>query len=193
MLAVAGLGNPGKTYEGTRHNAGFEVVDRLSREFSVSFQKVRQGAALASWNGPRGRVIFIKPLTFMNRSGEAVAALLHYYRIPPEQLLVVHDDLDIGFGRIRIVLGGGAGGHRGVQSIADQLKCQRFPRLKLGIGRPVHGEPVEEYVLQRPYPHHRAAFEVMVARGAEAVQAVLTDGIVSAMNLYNRRDPTLET
>lgn len=124
----------------------------------------------------------------MNRSGEAVSQLLRYFKISPTQMVVIHDDLDLPVGRIRLVVKGGAGGHRGVASIIEQLGDQDFARLKIGIGRPLHGETVETYVLQSPYPEQDRVFAEAEERSTEAMRTVLVDGMVKAMNLFNRME-----
>lgn len=192
VVAVVGLGNPGKQYETTRHNAGFGVLDRLALDLSVNLEERRFPAQWGTCLIHSRRVLLIKPLTYMNRSGEAVSRMLRYFRILPNQMLVVHDDLDLALGRIRLVVKGGAAGHRGVASIIECLGDQAFARLKLGIGRPLHSEPVEAYVLRSPYPEHEAAFNEMMLRGAEAARVVLLSGIVRAMNVFNRSDHLAE-
>jgi PTH1 family peptidyl-tRNA hydrolase len=138
------------------------------------------------------RVSLLKPLAFMNRSGEAVSEILGYFGISAAQMLVIHDDLDLPFGRVRLVQRGGAGGHRGVTSIIEHLGHQDFPRMKLGIGRPEHGEPIEAYVLDSPYKEQEQSFERMIDQAVEAAQMVLSSGLVAAMNRFNRREPQAE-
>ncbi len=186
---VVGLGNPGRPYEKTRHNVGFEVLDGLAARYGVSLQ-VRKFQAQWGEGLVGGRkILLIKPTTFMNRSGDAVSAMLQYFKIPHTRMLVIHDDLDLPLGRVKIVRRGGAGGHRGVASIIDRVGDGAFARLKMGIGRPRHGEPVEAYVLSPPYEDERDRFENMVSHGVQAARAVLEGGLDAAMNLYNQRDP----
>lgn len=187
IRVVVGLGNPGRRYEGTRHNAGFAVVDALASGYGVSLQERKFSAQWAEGLVAGQRVLFIKPTTYMNRSGEAVETMLQYFKIPHSQMLVVHDDLDLPLGRLKIVRQGGAGGHRGVASIMEWVGGGDFPRLKLGIGRPRYGETVEDFVLSSPYEDERDRFDRMVAYGAEAARAVLEEGVDAAMNLYNQR------
>ncbi len=118
--------------------------------------------------------------------------MLRYFNIPASQMLVVHDDLDLPCGRIRLARKGGAGGHRGVQSIIQHVGGQDFPRLKLGIGRPLHGEPVEAYVLKSPYPEEAEGFEAMIEQGSKAARAVLAEGLGAAMNRFNKRETKLD-
>ncbi|MGC9965147.1 MAG: aminoacyl-tRNA hydrolase [Syntrophobacteraceae bacterium] len=188
ILAVVGLGNPGKEYGRTRHNVGFQVVDRLIARHSPGMmeRKFRASWGFATVEGRK--VLFAKPLTFMNRSGEAVGEIIKYFGVPPDQMLVIHDDLDLPFARIRIAQKGGSGGHKGIQSIIDHAGSADFPRLKMGIGRPKYGEPVETFVLQPPYPEDREEFEKMIALAEKAAGAVLATCLSDAMNEFNRRD-----
>jgi peptidyl-tRNA hydrolase, PTH1 family len=187
VSVVVGLGNPGKRYERTRHNAGFMVVDEIGRRFSVPFQErlFRASWGTASISGQR--ILLFKPKTYMNRSGEAVAEMLRYFRLEPARMLVVHDDLDLSCGRLRLVRRGSAGGHRGIQSIIQHLGLGDFPRLKLGIGRPLHGENVETFVLDGPYGAEQQEFDEMIGVGAEVVEAVVVDGLDAAMNRFNQK------
>lgn len=193
VAAVVGLGNPGKQYENTRHNAGFLVVDRLVQDAGISLQERKFKASWGAGQIEGKRVLFVKPLTYMNRSGEAVGEIVRYFGLPVGGLLVIHDDLDLTPGRLRLVRGGGAGGHRGVASIIDHLSARSFPRLKLGIGKPVANEQVEAYVLQPPHGEEAAVFEEMVCRGAEAVRSVLALGLSIAMNRVNRKELLTES
>ncbi len=188
ILAVVGLGNPGKEYENTRHNVGFSVADRLIRHYFIGMQERKFRASWGAGQAEGRKILFVKPLTYMNRSGEPVGEILKYFGIAPQQTLVIHDDLDLPFARIRIARRGGAGGHKGIQSIIDHLGTTDFPRLKLGIGRPKHGEPVETYVLQPPYPEEREEFEELSVEAEEAARAVLSTCLSAAMNEFHRRD-----
>jgi PTH1 family peptidyl-tRNA hydrolase len=188
ILAVIGLGNPGKEYENTRHNAGFRVLDRLIRHYCIGTQERKFRAGWGAGQAEGRKVLFVKPLTYMNRSGEAVGEILKYFGIVAQQALVIHDDLDLPFARIRIARRGGAGGHKGIQSIIDHLGTTDFPRLKIGIGRPKHNEPIETFVLQPPYPEDRDEFEKMTAQAEEAARAVLATCLSAAMNEFNKRE-----
>jgi peptidyl-tRNA hydrolase, PTH1 family len=187
-FAVVGLGNPGKCYKDTRHNVGFRVIDELARKLLIPLKE--QGYQ-ANWGLElvAGRAILLcQPLTFMNLSGQVVGSILKDFDIPANRMLVVHDDLDLPCGRIKLAQRSGAGGHRGVLSIIEHLGHRDFPRLKLGIGRPQRGEPVEQFVLQPPHGGESAVFEDMISRGVEAVQVVVADGLAAAMNRFNRTD-----
>ena len=186
ISVVVGLGNPGKEYQATRHNVGFMVLDRLASGFSVMLQERKFRASWGTGEIDGRKVLLIKPLTFMNLSGEAVVGMLKYFGKAADEMLVIHDDLDLPAGHIRLVRRGGAGGHRGVASLIQHLGHQDFPRLKLGIGRPIHGEPVEAYVLQPPYREESQIFDEMVALGVEVSRSVLAAGIEDSMNRFNR-------
>lgn len=192
IAVVVGLGNPGKGYVATRHNVGFRVLERLAGTFSVNLEERKFPARWGACAIAGRKVVFLEPLTYMNRSGEAVSQMLRYFKLSPPQMIVIHDDLDLPVGRIRLAGKGGAGGHRGVASIIDYLGGQDFARLKIGIGRPLHGETVEAYVLQPPYPEQAQVMTEAEERSAEAMRTVLLDGLVKAMNLFNRSDAGCE-
>ena len=185
MYLVVGLGNLGKTYQHTRHNVGFMVVDRLAGAHSIMVTRERFHSLWGAGDIAGRQVILAKPQTFMNRSGQAVAALMAYYKLAVQDLLVIHDDLDVDFGSIKIVRGGGAGGHRGVQSIHDTLKEDRYVRVKVGTGRPRFSETVEDYVLSPWYEDQRGQVVEMVEDAAEAVTATFADGLAKAMTVFN--------
>jgi PTH1 family peptidyl-tRNA hydrolase len=184
---VVGLGNPGEAYRSTRHNLGFLVVDEVAREHGIEVTR-RRAESLWGRGAIAGRpVMLVKPQTFMNRSGEAVAALIGYFRISPEDLVVVHDDLDLEFGRIRIVPGGGSGGHRGVHSIHEALASFLCARVKIGIGRPCHGESPERYVLNPWYEDQGCEVPEVVKAAAGAVTAIVAHGLDRAMTMVNAK------
>lgn len=193
MMIVVGLGNPGRRYAGTRHNAGYEVVQRLAGSLGVRWED-------AGWaKTARGRVkgatlLLATPVTYMNLSGQAVRDLLRRRRRRPEDLLVVYDDMDLPLGRLRLRPGNGGGGHNGVQSIIEELGTGAFPRLRIGIGRPPAGVDPVEFVLERFTPAEQPHIDEAVSRAAEAVIVTVTQGLPAAMNRYNRRasDETAE-
>ncbi|HHW42503.1 MAG TPA: aminoacyl-tRNA hydrolase [Desulfotomaculum sp.] len=186
MFLVVGLGNPGPEYAQTRHNAGFMVVDRLARELNIPVGR-RVFFSLTGRGQLEGRQIMLaKPMTYMNESGRAVAAIMRWHRLTPADLLVVSDDLDLPVGRIRLRRAGGHGGHRGLQSIIQHLGTNGFARLRMGIGRPVHeGMDVVDWVLGRFTPEEGPLIEQAVAAAAEAVRVVVTVGLEEAMNRFN--------
>lgn len=185
---IVGLGNPGKKYLDTRHNAGWHLLDTIVRSHGdFRFDEKRSKGLMARGRLADAGVALVKPQTFMNLSGQAVAPIARFYKVPPERILVAFDDVDLPLATLRLRPKGGAGGHKGVRSIIQQLGTQEFPRLRLGIGRPSGRMPVEAYVLQKFKP---AEWEAMVATYEEAVQAVeavLTVGIDEAMNRFNAR------
>ncbi|NBC94720.1 MAG: aminoacyl-tRNA hydrolase [Deinococcus-Thermus bacterium] len=182
MRLVVGLGNPGPRYAGTRHNAGFLVVDELARRHGASFRAGRHGE-----EARLGRVRLLKPQTFMNRSGAAVQAVATKNGIPPEEILVVHDDLDLPLGRLRVRRGGGAGGQKGVRDIIDRLGPD-FARLKIGIDRPPTRWTTEHWVLSRFRDDEAELVERVVDAAADGVEALLRDGVDAASNAVNGRD-----
>jgi PTH1 family peptidyl-tRNA hydrolase len=184
---VAGLGNPGSAYARTRHNVGFAVVDRLAADGSAGFSPGMCESQVAPVRLSSTPVLLLKPQTFMNRSGGAVAGWLSRLGLPPARLLVVHDDLDLPVGRLRIVTAAGAGGHRGVRSIQETLGTAEFPRIRIGIGRPEAGEDAVDRVLTDVAPGEAALLADAVARAADAVRCLILEGAVPAMNRYNVR------
>ena len=187
ILALIGLGNPGKQYEHTRHNVGFEVIDRLVAHYMPTMMERKFRASWGFAIAEGRKVLFVKPLTYMNKSGEPVGEILKYFGIKVGRMLVIHDDLDLPFARVRIAQRGGSGGHKGIQSIIDHVGSSDFPRLKMGIGRPKQGEPVETFVLQPPYPEDREEFEKMTVQAETAARAILATCLSDAMNQFNRQ------
>ncbi|MCM8750386.1 aminoacyl-tRNA hydrolase [Thermomicrobiaceae bacterium CFH 74404] len=188
ITLIAGLGNPGARYARTRHNAGFMVVDVLARRLGVQQWHERFDAQLATCDEAGRRLILLKPMTYMNLSGRSVQQALSWYRVPLDRLLVVYDDVDLPFGTIRIRLGGSSGGHHGVESIIVALGSDRFARLRVGIGRPRDGRDVTAYVLTRFTPEEEERLPGIIERAAEAALTWSREGIVKAMNLFNRAD-----
>jgi PTH1 family peptidyl-tRNA hydrolase len=185
---VAGLGNPGPRYAGSRHNVGFMVVDALAARWRADVSRFdRDYEALTGEGSFAGqRVVLLKPQTFMNLSGRSVSAVLRFYKLDPADALVVVDDLDLPPGKLRVRASGSAGGHRGLEDVIRQLGGDGFPRLRIGIGK-VHRSATVEHVLSRFDAAERAEMDAAVGRGAEAVECWLQKGIVEAMNQYNRR------
>ena len=180
---VVGLGNPGFQYQGTRHNMGFMVVDARSRR--TGFRLRREGPAEV---GRHDGCYYMKPLTFMNLSGDAVGPFCRRYQIRPDQVLVVVDDMDLPERVLRIRPGGSSGGHNGLKSIMRALSTEMFPRIRIGIGRPPEYMPPMDWVL-RPFPRsERALWRECVDRADAAIDAVLHEGIDAAMSRYNARD-----
>ena len=183
-LLVVGLGNPGREYERTRHNAGWLVLDELARrhdgswrsKFSGSLAEVRLGGL---------RLALLKPETYMNESGRSVGAVVRFFKLEPEQVLVVHDDVDLEPGRLQARAGGGLAGHNGLRSLAQHLGSQDFLRLRIGVGRPGRGDPrsVADWVLSPFSPEEDA--EALISRSADAVETITADGLEAAQQRFN--------
>ncbi|MBI4489234.1 MAG: aminoacyl-tRNA hydrolase [Deltaproteobacteria bacterium] len=188
MKVVLGLGNPGKKYDRTRHNLGFLVVDRLASENRIAIKKRRHGSLIGDWETNGEKVLLVKPQTYMNHSGEAVRSLFGYFPVSVKDLVVIHDDLDLPFGRIRIRQKGGAGGHRGIISILQALGDQGFLRVRVGVGRPPLGRDPTDYVLEPFSPEEEALLDGIVSRAAEAVETLLQKGPHQAMERFNRAE-----
>jgi PTH1 family peptidyl-tRNA hydrolase len=182
---IVGLGNPGARYAATPHNLGFMVVDLLADRHDIPLAKKSLEAHWGKGRMEGEAVVLAQPQTYMNLSGRAVAQLLHYFDLTPQNLVVVHDDLDVPGGRLKLSLGGGAGGHRGVLSIAEVLKTQEFYRVKMGIGRPPAFMASEDFVL-KPFPREDwEAVASLVERAAQAVVALITNGLAAAQNQFH--------
>jgi peptidyl-tRNA hydrolase, PTH1 family len=189
VFLIAGLGNPGKSYQFTRHNLGFLILQALGDRHQVSITRKKFKSLYGQGEIEGQRVLLVLPQTYMNLSGEAVGHWLRYARVPTERLIVVHDDLDLPWGRLRIVARGGAGGHKGVLSLIEHLKTSEFLRIKAGVGRPPEGIPAEEYVLS-PIPGAlRPELSALIERGREAAEHLLREGPEKSMNLFNSRQP----
>ena len=187
MKLIVGLGNPGREYRDTRHNVGFMVIDELARRHGLSLSMAPSqvpDAFVAKRYGAQPLLV-AKPLTFMNRSGDAVAALARYYDIEPADLLVVVDEVALPFGRLRARARGSAGGHNGLKSIVDRLGTQEFPRLRLGIGRGDSRIDLADHVLSTFESGERAELESFIARAADAAEMFAVNGIATVMNTYN--------
>jgi PTH1 family peptidyl-tRNA hydrolase len=187
MRLIVGLGNPGLQYESTRHNAGFMLVDKLAGEFGISLTKKKFDVCYGRGAIEGCEVILAKPMAFMNRSGWPVQKLAAYFRINSKDLVVVHDDIDLAFGRLKIKEKGGHGGHKGLQSIIHAVGEDEFIRLRIGIGRSEAGDSVSDYVLG-PFPGEESKQLDSVLSGArDAVVTILTEGSKAGMNRFNRK------
>ncbi|MBB6099141.1 PTH1 family peptidyl-tRNA hydrolase [Deinobacterium chartae] len=187
MKLVVGLGNPGSQYALTRHNVGFMVLDELARQHATNWRKEGK-AEVAELRVLGQKLLLVKPQTFMNLSGDAVAPLMRFYRLPPESMLVVQDDLDSAFGLLRFRMGGRSGGQRGVDHLIKLLGSADFPRLKLGISRPPQGRSAADWVLSKFPEEERATLEELVRIGARAVEAWATAGLGEAQLKFNGTD-----
>ena len=185
MYLIVGLGNPGAQYAHTRHNVGFDVVDTLARKLGVTIGRERDEALLGECFIAGQKTILALPQTYMNLSGEAVSRLVRWYRLPPENLMVVYDDVDLPQGRLRVRAGGSAGTHNGMRNIVYLTGRDDFPRVRIGIGKPEPGRDLAAYVLGKYPPEARQAMFDAFLRAADAVQAIVTGGAEAAMARFN--------
>jgi PTH1 family peptidyl-tRNA hydrolase len=183
---IAGLGNPGEKYRDTRHNVGFRVVDDLARRAGLVFEASPAEAVQARWRRGPDVVLLVKPLTFMNLSGDAVGALGRYYKVSVADMLVVTDDVNLPLGRLRVRASGTEGGHNGLKSIAAVLGTIDYPRLRIGVGRGDARRDLADHVLARFEAEEQAAIEAAIARAADAAEMWLDRGIEDVMNAFNR-------
>lgn len=188
MFIIAGLGNPTKEYEGTRHNVGFDVIDRLSEKYNIAVDTKKHRALIGKGMIAGQKVILAKPQTYMNLSGESIRSLLDYYKVDEEhELLVIYDDVSLGVGQLRIRAKGSAGGHNGIKNIIAHLGGQVFPRIKIGVGEKPPKYDLADYVLG----HFSKAEKVLMDEGydnaVQAVEMIVSGDIEGAMNEYNRK------
>ncbi len=188
MKLVVGLGNPGRQYEGTRHNVGFEAVDLVARRHGLVWAAAPRGIDALSCKWSMGGAVLAKPLTFMNRSGDAIVGLLQFYKIEVADLLVIVDEVQLEGGRIRLRPSGSAGGHNGLKSIIQSLGTDVFPRLRIGVGRGDARRDLADHVLSRVDPAERPVIEEAIGRTADAAELFIEDGVMAAMNRFNRKD-----
>jgi PTH1 family peptidyl-tRNA hydrolase len=190
MKLVAGLGNPGPRYAGTRHNVGFDAVDLLAERHGAAWVAAPRGIAamVAPWR--MGGAIFAKPLTFMNLSGGAIVPLLQFYKIDPADLLVIVDEVQLETGRLRIRPLGSAGGHNGLKSVIGSLGSEAFARLRIGVGRGDNRRDLADHVLAKFDPDERETIADAITRAADAAETFVSDGPSEAMNRFNRKPET---
>jgi len=185
---IVGLGNPGKAYRLTRHNVGFMVVDRLAHRHRISLnnRKFKSIFGLGKVNGRR--VILAKPMTFMNLSGPAIRDLTHFFNLDKKNLLVIHDDIDLVFGKIKIKQKGGDGGHNGLKSLIEVFGSGAFARVRIGIGRPATGQEVKGYVLNSFDAQQEAVLDEVITMAQDAVETILLKGLKEGMNRFSRKE-----
>jgi peptidyl-tRNA hydrolase, PTH1 family len=181
---VAGLGNPGPEYAATRHNIGFMVADQLVAQFGSTWEKSTKWDALLA---RRGNVFVAKPTSYMNRSGYPLAAIAHFYKIEPPEILVILDDMALPLGRLRLRSGGGPGGHNGLESVIVQFGTEEIPRLRIGIGAAPTAGSVD-YVLGRFFEEEKATVRSTIDRAVEAVKCAIDNDLISAMNIFNKTE-----
>jgi PTH1 family peptidyl-tRNA hydrolase len=182
---IVGLGNPGPNYRQNRHNVGFMVVDALAKALNIPIQRVELRTLVGKGLLDVERMILAKPQSYMNNSGQSVAPLARFYKIPLDQILVVHDDLDLPFGSLRLRPFGGTGGQKGMESIVNKLGTREFPRLRVGIGRPPGRMDPADYVLHDFDPSQLDLLPEVLGRAVDAIRMFVLEGIEPAMNVYN--------
>lgn len=186
MYIIAGLGNPGKEYETTRHNIGFETIDYLSDKYNVRVNKLKFKSLYGETNIGGEKVFLVKPQTFMNLSGEAIREFSAFYKVPAENIIIINDDISLAVGKMRIRRKGSAGGHNGLKSIIYQLNTDNFPRIKIGVGAPENKDyDLANYVLGRFSKEEISVLEDIIIKASEAIEEIIKRGIDSAMNKYN--------
>ena len=185
QFIIVGLGNPGREFRETRHNIGFMLVNRLAERLGIEFSRMESKSLVTKGDYRGFRLILAKPMTYMNLSGQAVSSLVRFYKVTLENLLVIYDDVDLPLGTLRLRPGGGGGGHKGMQSIIQQLGTPDFPRLRLGIDRPPGKRSAASYVLKDFSTDENEFLPVILDQGVDAALTFVTDGIDIAMNNYN--------
>ena len=185
VFLIVGLGNPGREYRETRHNAGFMVLDRLAARLGESFSRLESHALVSKAIYQNNRLVLAKPQTYMNVSGQAVGGLARFYKVPPENFLVLYDDVDLPLGILRLRPGGGSAGQKGMDSIIQRLGSEDFARLRVGIGRPSGKMEAGDYVLQRFSPSEAAILPQILDRAVDAILTFTAEGLEKAMNVFN--------
>ncbi|MBU9710165.1 aminoacyl-tRNA hydrolase [Evansella tamaricis] len=185
MKLIVGLGNPGIKYDGTRHNIGFEVIDRTVEKFGIDLDQSKFKGIYGFKKIGNNKLFLLKPLTYMNLSGESIVPLMNYFKIEKEELLVIYDDLDLPPGSIRLREKGGHGGHNGIKSIISQLGTDEFKRIRVGIGRPPKGQAVPDYVLGRFMKEEQISIDEAVERSLDAIDSWTKTSFINVMNQYN--------
>ncbi len=186
MILIAGLGNPGDGYKHTRHNVGFETLDKLAYDFNIAVKRRRFRSVLGEGKIAGRQVLLVKPQTYMNLSGEAVRAVMQFYKLPPSDLIVVCDDVNLPAGEVRVRERGSSGGQKGMKNIIENLGTEEFVRVRIGIGAKPDGWDLADYVLSKFKKEEWDDMVAGITKAGDAVETCLRDGIVAAMNRFNR-------
>ena len=186
IYIIVGLGNPGSEYESTRHNVGFRVVDALSDEFNICINKPKFKALIGDAKIGDTKIVLVKPQTYMNSSGESVREICDWYKIPLCNLIVVYDDIDIAWKKLRIRPSGSAGSHNGLKSVVGLLNSQDFPRVRVGVGKPPQNWDLVDYVLGRFSAEEQKDLDLVIKNARDAIKCIINDDVNSAMNKFNR-------
>ncbi|WP_101772538.1 aminoacyl-tRNA hydrolase [Peptostreptococcus faecalis] len=185
MYIIVGLGNPGKKYENTRHNAGFDVVDKLASKNNIKIDKIKHKALIGEGRIGNEKVIIVKPQTYMNLSGESVVSVLNFYKVDLENLIVIYDDIDLDVGKLRIRKKGSAGSHNGMKSIIKHIGTVEFPRVRVGVSKPDKGRDLANFVLSRVSKDEEIDMMEGIDKAVSTVEEIINSNIDSAMNKYN--------
>lgn len=185
MFIIVGLGNPGTKYRGTKHNVGFDTIDCLADRNNSEIKKIKHRAIYGETKIGNEKALLVKPQTYMNNSGESVIQIINYYKIPVENVIVVYDDIDIEPGTLRVRPKGSAGSHNGMKSIINHLQDDKFPRVRIGIGKKKEGYDLAHHVLSGFDKDERVIVDEAIERAAKAVETIITDSVNKAMNEYN--------
>lgn len=187
MYIIAGLGNPGNKYEDTKHNMGFHAIDNLADKLNVKVNRIKFKGLVGETRIAGEKVMLLKPQTYMNKSGESIREIVNFYKVPPENLIIIVDDIDIGFGALKIKKRGSAGTHNGLKSIIYQIQSDEFPRIKIGVGSQAKGEDLADFVLSGFSKKDGKIIEDTIEQAALAAIEIVKNGVDSAMNKYNRK------
>lgn len=185
MYVVVGLGNPGKQYEKTRHNVGFDVIDIISKEFDIPVNKIKHKALVGEGRIGNNKVLLVKPQTYMNLSGETLIDIYNYYKVDLENIIVIYDDIDLDVGKIRIRKKGSAGTHNGMKSIIKCLGSGDFPRIRVGVSKPEKGQDLANFVLSRFKKEEEIDLQAGFEKAYKSVESIIIENIDIAMNKYN--------
>lgn len=186
---IVGLGNPGREYSETRHNVGFMAIDRLCRDLGIKITRMQSRALVGNGNMDEFKVILAKPQTFMNLSGQAIGGLVKFYKVELDDLLVIHDDIDLPLGTLRLRPAGGSAGQKGLESTMDYLGTKDFPRMRIGVGRPPGRMVAKDYVLQNFSAAEKETLQAITGRASDAVRIFIKSGLEAAMNQFNGQLP----
>lgn len=185
MKMIIGLGNPGKPYEHTRHNIGFDVIDELAKRFNSPLNQMKFKGMYTIIHRPEGKFLLVKPLTYMNLSGECIVPMMNYFDVAEEDIVVIYDDLDLAVGKLRLRQKGSAGGHNGIKSMIQHLGTQEFNRIRVGVDRPPAGMKVPDYVLSRFNTDEKPLMNEAIIKSADACEVWLSSPFLEVMNRFN--------
>lgn len=185
MKIIVGLGNPGKEYENTRHNVGFMAIDKMAENLNINVNKNKFNGLIGEGTINDEKIFLVKPQTFMNLSGNCVQEIAKFYKVQVEDIIVIHDDIDIEFGKIRIRTSGSPGTHNGMRNITDMLQSQKFPRVRIGVGKPKENQELYNFVLSEFDANEMKVLQECIKNVADAVLEIINNGILKAMNQFN--------